>query len=108
MNRRQKLKHMKRDNKLMRDIIRNTPEMEWLYNAYCQPCNATYHTMNFQKYTCKRIIPPYMADLKEYEEHMKLALVGDLARVIEKDIQFDVVDMYGTKEIYATIYIGRK
>lgn len=108
MNQRQKLKHMKRDNKLMREIIRNTPEMEWLYNAYCQPCNVTYHTMNFQKYTCKRIIPPYMTDFKGYEEQMKHALVGDLARAIENDIEFEVVDMCNTKEIYASIYIGRK
>lgn len=108
MNQRQKLKRMKRDNKFMRDIIRNTPEMEWLYNAYYQPCNVTYQTMNFEKYTCKRMIPPYMSDSKSYEEQMKRALVGDLAREIENDIQFEVVDMCKTKEIYASIYIGRK
>ena len=115
MNARQTKKYLKkqiyrltRDNKLMRDIIDNSPKMAELYDLYNRPCNVTYSTMNFQKYTCKRVIPPYATDSKVYEEQAKRALVGDLARVIENDIQFEVMDMYGTKEIYASIYIGRK
>ncbi len=115
MNLRQQKKRLKvriikleSDNKLIKDIINNYPGMRELYDLYNKPHFVTTSTMHFEKYKCQRVIPPYMADLKEYEAHIKRALVGDLAEVIKNDIQYEVVDMCGTKSIEATIYIGRK
>lgn len=115
MNARQAKKHLKkridrlaRDNELMRNIIDNSPRMAELYYLYNQPCNVTYSTMSFQEYHVRRSIPRYMADLGDYTEHLKHALVRDLAEVITKDIRFESVEICGEKAIEASIYIGRK
>lgn len=115
MNARQAKKHLKRqierlksDNRLMREIIDNSPRMAELYHLYNQPCNVTYSTMSFQEYRVRRVIPCYMADIEEYREHIRHALVGDLAEVITKDISFEPVEICGERAIEASIYIGRK
>lgn len=115
MNARQTKKHLKkqieriaRDNKLMREIIDDSPRMAELYNLYNQPCNVTYSTMSFQEYRVRRVIPRYMADLEDYSEHIKHALVRDLAEVITKDIRYESVEICGERAIEASIYIGRK
>lgn len=115
MNARQSKKRLKKqiyrlayDNKLMREIIDNSPEMAELYNLYKQPCNVTYSTMSVQEYRFRRVIPPYMIDLEDYAEHIKHALVRDLAEVIAKDIRYESVEICGERAIEASIYVGRK
>ena len=115
MNARQAKKHLKKqiyrltcDNELMREIIDNTPKMAELYNLYNQPCNVTYSTMSVQKYSFRRVIPPYMLDTEGNRECIKRALVSDLAEVIAKDITFEPVEICGERVIEASIYIGRK
>lgn len=115
MNLRQQKKHLKMrirklesDNKLMKDIINDYPGMQELYDLYNTPHFVNHSYMHFEKCKCMRAIPPYMADLEEYEAHIKRALIGDLAEVIKNEIQYEVVEMCGTKTIEATIYIGRK
>lgn len=115
MNARQTKKRLKKqieritsDNKLMREIIDDSPRMAELYNLYNQPCNVTYSTMSFQEYRVRRAIPRYMADLEDYLEHIKHALVRDLAEVITKDIRYESVEICGERAIEASIYIGRK
>ena len=105
MNQRQKLKRLKRDNKLMRSIIKNTPEMEMLYNAYNQPCNVTYSAMSFQRYACRATIPSNMPNHKEYT---KRELLEKLAEAMKDDIQYEVKRICGEKVIEASVYIGRK
>ena len=115
MNARQVKKHLKkqierltRKNKLMRDIMNDYPKMAELYDLYNRPCNVTHSTMSFQEYRVRRVIPRYMADLEDYKEHVRRALVRDLAEVIMKDIHFEPVEICGEKAIEASIYIGRK
>lgn len=115
MNARQTKKRLKKqieriasDNKLMREIIDDSPRMAELYNLYNQPCNVTYSTMSFQEYRVRRVIPRYMADLEDYSEHIKHALVRDLAEVITKDVRYESVEICGERAIEASIYIGRK
>ena len=115
MNARQTKKHLKKriyrlacDNKLMREIIDNSPRMAELYNLYNRPCNATYSTMSFQEYRLRRSIPRYMADIEDYTEHIRRALTADLSEVIAKDIRFESVEKCGERAIEASIYIGRK
>ena len=108
MNQRQKLKRLKRDNKLMRSIIKNTPEMEMLYNAYNQPCNVTYSTMSFQRYACRGTIPSHMPSPKECEEYAKRELLEKLAEAMKDNIRYEVKRICGEKVIEASVYIGRK
>lgn len=115
MNARQTKKHLKKqiyrlacDNELMREIIDNSPKMAELYNLYKQPCNVTYSSMSVQEYRFRRVIPPYMIDLEDYADHIKHALVRDLAEVIAKDISFESVEICGERAIEASIYVGRK
>lgn len=115
MNARQAKKHLKKqiyrltwDNKLMREIIDNSPKMAELYSLYNRPLNVTYSTMSVQKYSFRRVIPPYMLDIEGYREHIKRALVSDLAEVIAKDIRYESVEIRGERAIEASIYVGRK
>lgn len=107
MNRRQKLKKLKKDNKFMRDIINRTPEMKWLYDIYTQPLFVQHISMSFEECHAKRRIPPYMADLEEYVEHAREATTMDLLHGI-KDRVYTEVKEYGdgTKEVEATLFIG--
>ena len=107
MNRRQKLKRLKNDNKLMRDIINRTPEMKWLYDRYNQPLFVQHISMPFEECHAKRRIPPYMADLDEYVEHARKATAMDLCHSIKDRIYTEVHEYIdGTKEVEATLYIG--
>ena len=115
MNARQAKKHLKKqiyrlacDNELMREIIDNSPKMAELYNLYNRPLNVTYSAMSFQKYSCRRSIPPYVRDIEGYTERTRRALVSDLAEVIAKDITFEPVEICGERAIEASIYVGRK
>jgi len=115
MNARQTKKLLKKaidrlaqDNKIMREIIDNSPKMAELYNLYNQPCNVTYSTMSFQEYRVRRMIPRYMTGIEDYTEHIKHALVRDLAEAITKDICYESVEICGEKAVEASIYIGRK
>lgn len=115
MNARQAKKHLKKqiyrltwDNELMREIIDNSPKMAELYNLYNQPCNVTYSAMSVQEYRFRRAIPPYMIDLEDYAEHIRRALVKDLAEAIAKDVRFEPVEICGKRAIEASIYVGRK
>lgn len=103
-----RIDRLSRDNKLMREIIDNSPKMSELYNLYNRPLNVTHSTMSFQEYRVRRVIPPYMADLEGYKEHIRRALVGDLAEAIKKDVSFEPVEICGERAIEASIYIGRK
>lgn len=115
MNARQAKKRLKMqisrltcDNKLMREIIDDSEQMAALYNLYNQPHNVTYSTMRVQEYRFRRVIPPYMIDIEDYAEHIKHALVRDVAEVIANDISFESVEICGEKAIEASIYVGRK
>lgn len=115
MNARQAKKRLKMqisrltcDNELMREIIDNSPKMAELYNLYNRPLNVTYSTMRVQEYRFRRVIPPYMIDIEDYAEHIKHALVRDVAEVIANDISFESVEICGERAIEASIYVGRK
>lgn len=115
MNARQSKKRLKKqiyrlacDNKLMREIIDNSPEMAELYNLYNRPLNVTHSTMSVQEYRFRRVIPPYMIDTEGNRERIKRALESDLAEVIAKDIRYESVEICGERAIEASIYVGRK
>ena len=65
MNARQMKKRLKKqidkiqsDNRLMRNIIADSPTMQELYDAYNKPLkNVVHTTMQFQEFRAKRMIP---------------------------------------------------
>jgi len=108
MNRRQKLKKLKRDNKLMHDIINNSSEMKELYRAYNEPIkNVVHTTMRFQEYKAKRMIPVYMADVEGIVEHTKQAVAKDLFESIKENITYEVESEHRITAITASIFVNR-
>ena len=104
----EKIKTLESDNKLMREIIADSPAMQELYDAYNKPVFTTHTTMQFQKFKVKRMIPIYMADDKYFIEHTKLALAEDLIDEIKENITYKVDDEDRAQTITASIFIGRK
>lgn len=115
MNARQKakkykkeIKTLKSDNRLMREIIADSPAMQELYDAYNKPVFTTHTTMQFQKFKAKRMIPVYMADIEGVIENTKQALAQDLFEVIKENITYEVNDKDRTPIITASIFIEKK
>ena len=111
MNARQKAKKLKKkiktlesDNRLMREIIADSPAMQELYDAYNKPKFIKHTTMQFQKFKAKRMIPVYMADIEGVIENTKQALAQDLFEVIKENITYEVNDNC----ITASVFVGRK
>lgn len=103
-----KINDLKSDNDLMRRIIRNTPGMQELYDAYNKPKFVTHTTMQFQEFRAKRVMPSYMADVKEFIEHTKQAVAEDLFKGIKENITYEVDSECETPTITASIFIGKK
>lgn len=115
MNARQKAKKLKKkintlksDNDLMRRIIADSPAMQELYDAYNKPKFVTHTIMQFQEYRAKRVIPPYMVDVKGVIEHTKQAVAKDLFEAIKENITYEVDDKDIAPIITASILVGRK
>lgn len=115
MNARQKAKKLKKkinrlqsDNDLMRRIIRDTPAMQHLYDAYNKPKFVTHTTMQFQEFRARRVIPPYMVDVKGYMDHEKQAVAEDLFKGIKENITYEVDTECKRSTITASIFVGKK
>ena len=113
MNARQKAKKYKKkistlesDNKLMRDIIADSPAMQELYDAYNKPVFVAHTTMQFQEFSVKRMVPVYMRDSGEFIECAKQALANDLFEDIKENIIYEVDTECTAPTITASIFIG--
>ena len=98
MNARQMKKCLKKqvaklqsDNDLMQRIIADTPEMQYLYDAYNKPFNATLTTLPFQEFNVKRTIPVDMAGVDG----------------IKDNITYEIESEHGLISITGSIFIGR-
>ncbi|MBO7696771.1 MAG: hypothetical protein J6T10_29440 [Methanobrevibacter sp.] len=115
MNARQKAKNLKKkintlesDNKLMQDIIADSPAMQELYDLYNKPKFVTHTTMQFQEFRVKRMVPVYMRDLDGFIERAKQAVVKDLLEEIKENITYEVDTECMAPTIIASIFIGKK
>lgn len=115
MNARQIKKHMKKqinklqsDNKLMRKIIADNPNMQELYDLYNKPNFVTYTTIQFQEYRSRRMIPVYMTDVDGIIEREKQVLAKDLFECIKDNITYDVNTESRQTTVIASIFVGRK
>lgn len=114
MNARQKAKKYKKkintlqsDNDLMRRIIRDTPAMQHLYDAYNKPKFVTHTTMQFQEYRSKRFLSPDRPYDAGIIAILKQGLTNDLVENIKENITYEVDVECLTPTITASIFIGR-
>jgi len=105
MNLRQKNKRLKRDNRLMKDIIENSPSMQELYDRYNKPLNITTTTMRFKKYISRRCSSPYE---QTDPALLKEEVTRDILEGVKKHIIYETYPNGYTMmpEIVASIYIG--
>ena len=101
-----KIKTLEADNKLMREIIADSPAMQELYDAYNKPVFVKHTTMQFQKYKVKRTISVYMVDVEGVIENTKQALAEDLFEYIKESIIYEVDDKDMPPTITASIFVG--
>ena len=103
-----KINTLELDNKLMRDIIADSPTMQELYDLYNKPKFVTHTTMRFQEYRVKRAIPRYMADVDGVVEHTKQSVAMDLFEGIKDSIVYEIDNEHITPTITANIFVGIK
>ena len=113
MNHRQKMKQLKRnierlesDNRLMRDIIDNSPRMAELYDLYNRPVNVTTTTMRFEQFKSKRFLPPDNPHNAMFTELYKRELEREMLETIKNYIEFEIHDKDMCPSIEGTIFIG--
>ena len=114
MNARQKAKKLKKkintlesDNKLMREIIADSPAMQELYDAYNKPKFVTHTTMQFQKYQLKVYLDSDILDDTEVIESVKQEIADALVEDIKENITYEVGSEGIIPTITASIFIGR-
>ena len=103
-----KIKALESDNKLMQEIIADSPTMQELYDLYNKPKFVTQTTMQFQEFRVKRMVPIYMRDLDGFIERAKQAVTMDLLEEIKENISYEVDTECITPIITASIFVGRK
>ena len=107
MNRRQKLKRLKSDNKLMRNIIRNSPQMEDLYKSFNSPLrNITHTTMTFEKLKSAKYLPFENEIDGRVMEGYQNWLADEVCELVKNYVKYDINrDSYPPK-LEATLYVG--
>lgn len=96
MNQRQKLKKLKRDNKLMHDIINDCPAMQNLYDSYNNRLNVSVKQIPVKEYRCRRFLEPRYINNTEYIDDIKKRIAYDMVEVIENNITYLIhKEMYG-------------
>ncbi len=120
MNARQMKKRLKKriqqlqsDNRLMRDIISDSPAMQELYDKFTKPVPYKISTMQFQEYRVKRTIPPYMTDVLSLTsegviEHTKQVAARELFEGIKDSINYEFGTEHFMPTVTASIFIGMK
>lgn len=111
MNQRQKLKKLKRDNRLMRDIINNTPEMARLYDAYNRsPKNVTHTYMDILHFKSRRNVPFYYLNDEMVIDRLKKEIYNDLLKLVMDHTEIKMEDeypgSYNYKCLVGDIFIG--
>ena len=113
MNRRQKMKRLKKelvrvkgDNRIMRDIIKDSPRMAELYYLYNRPVNVTTTAMRFEQCKGKRFLPPDNPHNAMFAEFYKHELEREMFETIKNYIEFEIHDKDMYPSIEGSIYIG--
>lgn len=108
MNARQKIKKLKKDNNLMREIIEDTPAMRELYDLYNKPKFVTHTTMHFQEYRLRVFLSSDILDDTNLIETVKQEIADELVEGVKENITYKVDTECMSPTITASIFIGRK
>lgn len=101
----QKIEKLDVDNKLMRDIIANSPAMQELYDLYNKPLNVVHTTMDFQGYKAMRIVDRPLDD--SCKEFYIRELENEILDVVKDHINYVIdTDAY-MPTITGSICIGK-
>lgn len=106
MNARQKAKKLKKDNKFMREIIRNTPDMERLYLAYTRPLKIETNYLPIKTYAACAPIDREFGD--RAIEFAKKSVVREMEHFIEKCIEWKMVGEIPFERMEGRIMIAAK
>lgn len=111
MNNRIKLKKLKKDNKLMKDIINNTDEMKRLYAAYNEPLkNVVHTTINYKELKCTRCISlnsqqPVDSMIVDINKGM---IAQDMSKQLSDLIDFNIIKRDNYIMLEGSLLIGFK
>lgn len=107
MNQRQKLKKLKRDNKVMKDVINASPELKSMYSAIQKPIEVVYTTVQCRELRCERMVSPgnpYDAGIISL---YKNAMADNLAEQFKEFITYKVTGDSAYPFIEASVFVGR-
>lgn len=107
MNRRQKMKQLKSQNKLMRDIIRNNADMERTYHLWTKGLEIKQTTIPIEEYKCVRIISPLFANNDKYIEIESKLVAIDLINELKDYVSIEILDLGWEKVIRGSIFVGK-
>ena len=108
MNRRQKMKRLKSQNRFMRNIIHNSADMERCYRLWTEGLNIKQTRIPIEEYKCERIIPPSFAHNDKYIEVESRLLVNDLLDELRDYVSIEIQDLGWEKVVHGSILVARK
>lgn len=101
----QKIEKLKSDNKLMRDIIADSPTMQELYDLYNKPVNVVHTAIDFQGYKATRVIDRPIDDI--CKKYYIREIENEIFDVVKDHINYVIdTDAY-MPTITGSIYIGK-
>lgn len=107
MNRRQKMKRLKSQNKLMRDIIRNSADMERTYHLWTEGLGIKQTKIPIEEFKCVRIISPLFVHNDKYIEAESRLVVIDLLDELKDYVSIEIRDLGWEKVIHGSILVGK-
>ena len=107
MNRRMKIKRLKSQNKLMRDIIHDSTDMERVYHLWTDGLEIKHTTIPIEEYKCERIIPYGFIHNDKYIEHATREVIRDLCNGLEDYVSIETRDLGWEKVIHGSIFVGK-
>ena len=107
MNQRQKLKKLKHDNKVMKDVINASPELKSMYSAFTEPMNVVYTTVQCRELRCERMVSPENPNDAGVIALYKNAMADNLAEQFKKFITYKVTGDSAYPFIEASVFVGR-
>lgn len=104
-----KIKKLKSDNSLMKQIISNNDEMLRVYDLYNKPLNVIHKSIDVQKYKTKKVLSPYEKNLLDdavFLREMKHDMARSFIDAVESNLIYEIDEQEGMPSITATLYIG--
>ena len=103
-----KIDKIQSDNKLMHDIIADTPAMQNLYDCYNKSLNIIYTPLQFKQIRARRFLPYDKRNNCEVITKVKQELERDLFEIVKNLITYDYNTECLPPSITASIFASRK